>query len=221
MHISDGILTLQWSIAWYALALIFVAVGSWKIARTRKANPAYMSILALMGAAVFVISVWHIPVPVTGSSSHPNGTALAAIIIGPLATAAICSIVLFFQAFLGHGGITIAGSQPHIAWSCRRICRNWRLHPPQKVRCISVACGGHRWVHRRPCQRMPHCTCNLPSRLTQLCGIAWGNLHARLLAYSNSVGNLGVCASQQPQFNTSKFIVLKSLKWWKGATHLQ
>jgi len=63
-----------------------------------------------MGAAVFVISIWHIPVPVTGSSSHPNGTALAAIIIGPLATAAISGIALFFQVFLGHGGITSLGA---------------------------------------------------------------------------------------------------------------
>ena len=110
MHIADGILTWQWSIAWYIVALLFVAVGARKIAQTRRANPAYMSILALMGAAVFVISVWHIPVPVTGSSSHPNGTALASIIIGPLATAAISGIVLFFQVFLGHGGITSLGA---------------------------------------------------------------------------------------------------------------
>ncbi len=110
MHIADGILTWQWSIAWYLVALFFVAIGARKIAQTRKANPAYMSILALMGAAVFVISVWHIPVPVTGSSSHPNGTALASIIIGPLATAAISGIVLFFQVFLGHGGITSLGA---------------------------------------------------------------------------------------------------------------
>jgi cobalt/nickel transport system permease protein len=110
MHIADGILTWQWSIAWYLVALIFVAVGARKIAQTRKANPAYMSILALMGAAVFVISVWHIPVAFAGTSSHPNGTALAAIIIGPLATAAISGIVLFFQAFLGHGGITSLGA---------------------------------------------------------------------------------------------------------------
>lgn len=110
MHIADGILTWQWSIAWYIVAILFVAIGTRKIAQTRKINPAYMSILALMGAAVFVISVWHIPVPVTGSSSHPNGTPLAAIIIGPLATAAISGIVLFFQVFLGHGGITSLGA---------------------------------------------------------------------------------------------------------------
>jgi cobalt/nickel transport system permease protein len=110
LHVADGILTFQWSIAWYIVALFFVAIGARKIAQTRKANPAYMSILALMGAAVFVISVWHIPVPVTGSSSHPNGTALSSIVIGPLATAAISGIVLFFQVFLGHGGITSLGA---------------------------------------------------------------------------------------------------------------
>ena len=110
MHIADGILTWQWSIAWYIVAIFFVAIGARKIAQTRRINPAYISILALMGAAVFVISVWHIPVPVTGSSSHPNGTALSAIVIGPLATAAICGIVLFFQVFLGHGGITSLGA---------------------------------------------------------------------------------------------------------------
>lgn len=63
-----------------------------------------------MGAAVFVISVWHIPVAFAGTSSHPNGTALAAIIIGPFGTAAIAGITLFFQAFLGHGGITTIGA---------------------------------------------------------------------------------------------------------------
>jgi cobalt/nickel transport system permease protein len=63
-----------------------------------------------MGAAVFVISVWHIPVAFAGTSSHPNGTALAAIIIGPFGTAAIAGITLFFQAFLGHGGITSLGA---------------------------------------------------------------------------------------------------------------
>jgi cobalt/nickel transport system permease protein len=48
---------------------------------------------------------------VTGSCSHPCGTPLAAIIVGPLATAVISAIVLFFQAiFLGHGGITTIGA---------------------------------------------------------------------------------------------------------------
>jgi cobalt/nickel transport system permease protein len=74
-------------------------------------NLSYKPFLAMVGVAVFVISAMHLPVPVTGSCSHPCGTALAAIIIGPFATAVISTIVLFFQAvFLGHGGITTIGA---------------------------------------------------------------------------------------------------------------
>jgi ABC-type Co2+ transport system permease subunit len=29
MHISDGILTDQWCIIWYAVAIVFAAVGVW------------------------------------------------------------------------------------------------------------------------------------------------------------------------------------------------
>jgi cobalt/nickel transport system permease protein len=110
MHISDGILTPQWCIAWYILAAVFVAVGAMQISKKRKINPAYMSAVGLMGAAVFVISVWHIPVPVTGSCSHPVGTPMAAMIIGPFPTVVIGAIALFFQTFIGHGGITTIGA---------------------------------------------------------------------------------------------------------------
>jgi len=110
LHIADGILTPEWCIVWYALAAVFVAVGAREIAKKRKINPAYMSIVGLMGAAVFVISVWHIPVPVTGSCSHPVGTPMAAMIIGPFPTVVISAIALFFQTFIGHGGITTIGA---------------------------------------------------------------------------------------------------------------
>ena len=106
MHIMDGILTLQWSLIWYLIAAVFIIVGARNIVKKRKENPAIMSVLALMGAAVFVISIWHIPVFVAGSSGHPCGTALAAIVIGPFATTVITAIALFFQLFLAHGGIT-------------------------------------------------------------------------------------------------------------------
>ena len=110
MHISDGILSPEWCVIWYALATIFVVVGAIQISRRRKENPVYMSMIALMGAAIFVISVWHIPVPVTGSCSHPTGTPLAAMIVGPFATVVISGIALFFQVFLGHGGLTTLGA---------------------------------------------------------------------------------------------------------------
>ena len=110
MHIADGILTPEWCIFWYILAGIFVFVGARQLSTKRKINPAYMSTVGLLGAAVFVISVWHIPVPVTGSCSHPVGTPMAAMIIGPLPTIVISAIALFFQTFIGHGGITTIGA---------------------------------------------------------------------------------------------------------------
>ena len=83
MHIADGILTWYWCLIWFIVAGAFVFAGARQLAARRKLNPSYMSLVGLMGAAVFVISVWHIPVPVTGSCSHPVGTPMAAMIIGP------------------------------------------------------------------------------------------------------------------------------------------
>ena len=111
MHIEDGILSAPACAAWYGAAAVFVAPGIYEIKRRVRENLSYKPFLAMVGVAVFVISSMHLPVPVTGSCSHPCGTALAAIIIGPLATAVISAIVLFFQAvFLGHGGITTIGA---------------------------------------------------------------------------------------------------------------
>ena len=110
MHIPDGILTWQWIIVWSVIATIFIIIGARMIVKKRKENPSVMSILALMGAAVFIISVWHIPVGVAGSSGHPTGTGLASIIIGPFATVVITVIALFVQVFLAHGGITTLGA---------------------------------------------------------------------------------------------------------------
>jgi cobalt/nickel transport system permease protein len=111
VHIEDGILSAEACAGWYAATAVFVAPGIWEIKRRIRENLSYKPFLAMVGVAVFVISAMHLPVPVTGSCSHPCGTALAAIIIGPWATAAISTIVLFFQAiFFGHGGITTIGA---------------------------------------------------------------------------------------------------------------
>ena len=108
MHIPDGSLTWQWIIIWFIIAAVFVAIGAAMITKKRKENPSIMSIIALMGAAVFIISVWHIPIGI--SSGHPTGTGLAAIVIGPFATVVVTVIAIFFQMFLGHGGLTTIGA---------------------------------------------------------------------------------------------------------------
>jgi cobalt/nickel transport system permease protein len=111
MHIEDGILSAEACAGWYAATAAFVVPGIYEIQRRVRENLSYKPFLAMVGVAVFVISAMHLPVPVTGSCSHPCGTALAAILIGPFATAVISTIVLFFQAiFFGHGGITTIGA---------------------------------------------------------------------------------------------------------------
>ena len=111
MHIQDGILSAQACAAYYGVTAAMVVPGIMEIKRRVEQNPYYKPFLAMVGVAVFVISAMHLPVPVTGSCSHPCGTALAAIIVGPFATVVISTIVLFFQAiFLGHGGITTIGA---------------------------------------------------------------------------------------------------------------
>jgi cobalt/nickel transport system permease protein len=102
MHIADGILTPEWCIVWYVLAAVFVFVGARQLAARRKIDPSYMSAVGLLGAAVFVA--------VSGSCSHPIGTPMAAMIIGPFPTVVVSAIALFFQTFIGHGGITTIGA---------------------------------------------------------------------------------------------------------------
>ncbi|HSR12596.1 MAG TPA: energy-coupling factor ABC transporter permease, partial [Thermodesulfobacteriota bacterium] len=68
-------------------------------------------LVGLVGAAVFIISCMPIPIPTAGTSSHPCGTGLAAILIGPGLTVLVASIALTLQAlFLAHGGLTTLGA---------------------------------------------------------------------------------------------------------------
>ena len=110
MHISEGILPLNWALFWGVVVLPFVAFGIWRIRQWRKTDPAIFPLIALFGAAVFVFSCFPIPVPIAGSTSHPAGTALTAILLGPSVSVVIALVALLLQAlFLAHGGLTTLG----------------------------------------------------------------------------------------------------------------
>jgi cobalt/nickel transport system permease protein len=111
MHIPEGVLPPRWAGLWFAVAIPFVLRGVRDL-RVRSAQaPVFKPMVALMGAAVFVISCMPIPVPIAGSCSHPCGTGLAAILIGPTPTVLVTSIALLLQAlFLSHGGLTTLGA---------------------------------------------------------------------------------------------------------------
>ena len=111
MHIAEGILPAEWCVIWAVPATVGVAAGLRAVRRRTEAEPQTKSLVALMGAAVFAISLMPIPVPVAGSSSHPAGTPLAAIVVGPFASILLAAIALLIQAlFFAHGGLTTLGA---------------------------------------------------------------------------------------------------------------
>lgn len=110
MHIMETYLPLVHCVAWGALSLPFVAMGVISIRKTVNAHRKTLLILAMAGAYTFVLSSLKIP-SVTGSSSHPTGTGLGAILFGPAVMAVIGLIVLLFQALLlAHGGLSTIGA---------------------------------------------------------------------------------------------------------------
>jgi cobalt/nickel transport system permease protein len=111
MHITEGILPAPWAGLWFLVAIPFVAWGLRDLQVRSRRTPFFKPMVGLVGAAVFVISCMPIPVPVAGTTSHPTGTGLAAILIGPPLTVVVASIALLLQAlFLAHGGLTTLGA---------------------------------------------------------------------------------------------------------------
>ena len=110
MHIMEGFLPPVWAAAWAIISLPFIIAGFSKIKKITDESPNLKLLLGLVGAFVFVLSALKLP-SVTGSTSHPTGVGLGAIIFGPLPMAVIGLIVLIFQALLlAHGGITTLGA---------------------------------------------------------------------------------------------------------------
>ena len=73
-------------------------------------HPEQKMTVALSGAFIFLLSSMKLP-SMTGSSSHPTGTGLSAVLYGVSATSFLALIVLIFQAILlAHGGITTLGA---------------------------------------------------------------------------------------------------------------
>lgn len=110
MHIMEGYLPLRYCIFWGVLCLPFLAASFFSIKKTIKQHRKTLLLFAMMGAYVFVLSALKIP-SVTGSSSHPTGMGLGAVLFGPMAMGMIGLLVLLFQALLlAHGGLTTLGA---------------------------------------------------------------------------------------------------------------
>ena len=131
MHIMEGYLPVSHAVLWTTVAAPFVIHGVRHLLRLLTKRPRDKLPLAAVGAYTLVLSALKVP-SVTGSSSHPTGTGLGALLFGPPVMAVMGTIVLVFQALLlAHGGLTTLGANifsmavagPWVAWIVFRLGR--------------------------------------------------------------------------------------------------
>lgn len=110
MHIMEGYLPASHCVIWGVVCLPILVWGFLSIKKTLEKDRKTITVLAMAGAFIFVISSLKIP-SVTGSCSHMTGTGLGALLFGPAAVSILGIIVLLFQAILlAHGGLTSLGA---------------------------------------------------------------------------------------------------------------
>lgn len=136
MHIMEGYLPGGFCIAWGVICIPFLIAGFLSIKKTLDEHRNLITLLAMSGAFVFVISSLKIP-SVTGSCSHMTGTGLGAILFGPSAVSILGIIVLLFQAILlAHGGLTTLGANtfsmaiagPFISYGIFFVCKKCKVN---------------------------------------------------------------------------------------------
>jgi cobalt/nickel transport system permease protein len=110
MHISEGFLPLSHCIAWGAAALVPTVVSVRAISKELDKKRENRVLLAASAAFLFTLTALRMP-SITGSSSHPTGTAVGTYLFGPSAMPALALVTLVFQALLlAHGGLTTLGA---------------------------------------------------------------------------------------------------------------
>ena len=148
MHIMEGYLPAKFCILWGVICIPFLIAGFFSIRKTLTENRRTLTLLAMAGAFVFVISSLKIP-SVTGSCSHMTGTGLGAILFGPSAVSILGIIVLLFQAILlAHGGLTTLGANtfsmaiagPFLSYGIFILCKKCKVN--RKLSVFLAACLG-------------------------------------------------------------------------------
>jgi len=111
MHISEGILPFSWALFWFVASAPFLALGLRTLARRSEHDLSSKPLVGMVAAVVFVISCMPIPIPMAGTCSHPCGTGLAAVLLGPTLGVVAAAVALLIQGlFLSHGGLSTWGA---------------------------------------------------------------------------------------------------------------
>lgn len=143
MHLSEGILPAAQALAWSVASAPF-AVHS---ARRLQQDPSRRGLLGVATALAFAVTLFPIPVPGLGATSHMCATPFLALILGPAALALPMTLALALQALLfAHGGLSTLGANvftlgiagPWLAWSLARLLRAAGVGPRLAA---GLACG--------------------------------------------------------------------------------
>jgi cobalt/nickel transport system permease protein len=110
MHITEGIITGKSAVMYTGIGIALVGLGASRMKKFVIESPEKKALLGMGGALMFFISL--IPIPAfTGTCSHPCGTPLIAILLGPFIGVALAGISLLLQAaFFAHGGFGTWGA---------------------------------------------------------------------------------------------------------------
>lgn len=141
MHIMEGYLPAKYCISWGILCIPFLIAGFLSMQKTLREHRNLITLLAMSGAFIFVISSLKIP-SVTGSCSHMTGTGLGAILFGPASVSVLGLLVLLFQAILlAHGGLTTIGANtfsmaiagPFVTYGIYILCSKMKLNKKASI----------------------------------------------------------------------------------------
>ena len=135
MHITEGIITGASAVIYTGVGVSLVGWGASKMKKFVAEFPEKKPLLGMGGALIFFISL--IPIPAfTGTCSHPCGTPLIAILLGPSIGIALAGVSLLLQAaFFAHGGFGTWGANVLglgffgclFGWGAFRIARKMGL----------------------------------------------------------------------------------------------
>lgn len=101
MHIADGIISHGICLSAHAVSISLVAIAG------RKTDADEIPKMGITGAALFVVSLIHIPF--AGTSIHLGLFGLAGIILGSRAFPVIYTVLLFQSFIFQHGGLITLG----------------------------------------------------------------------------------------------------------------
>ncbi len=135
MHLGEGILPALQALAWSAASAPFVLYS----ARTLQRDGTRRPLVGVATALTFAVTLFPIPVPGLGATSHLCATPFLALLLGPSAMALPVTLSLLVQALLfAHGGLSTLGANvftlgiagPWVAWAAARGARRLGLAAP-------------------------------------------------------------------------------------------